>query len=88
MPSVTPYAGHDHDAGEAARDDRRLADVEERQRGLVLDRRRLVAGERVIVALGLVGFVAEILHRLEIEKRIDGPGARLLVAGVHFAAEA
>ena len=33
-------------------------------------------------------FVAEILHRLEIEKRIDGPGAGLLVAGVHFAAEA
>ena len=84
-PGDDPRSGHHHDDREPHRDDRRLADVEERERHLALDRGALVAREGLLVAPRLVRLVAEVLDRLVVEQAVDRLGIRLLVALVHPA---
>ncbi len=78
--------GEQHDADEAAGDDRALADIEQRQRRLALHRGPLVGAQRFVEALRLVLLVGEVLHRLEIEQAVDRLGVGLGVALVHLAA--
>ena len=84
-PGDDPRSGHHHDDREPHRDDRRLADVQKRERHLALDRGALVAREGLFVAPRLVRLVAEILDRLVVEQAVDRLGIRLLVALVHPA---
>ena len=78
---------HDHDDGQANGDNRRLADVQQRERRLVFDRRRFVASQRVVETRRFMTLVAEILHRFEIQQAVDGLGVGGLVRTVHFTSE-
>ena len=64
-----------------------MADVEQAERGLVLDRRRLVFAQVLVVAPGLELLVAEILDRLVVQQAVDGPGIRLGIQLVRLAAD-
>ena len=79
--------GHQHHRGEPGGDDRGLADVEQRERLLALHRRALVPPERLVITPRLVLLVAEVLHRLEVEQRVDRLGVRAAVGLVHRAPE-
>ena len=78
---------HAHDDGKPKRDDRGLADVEQRQALLALHRGLLVGAERRVVAARLVLLVAEILDGLVVQQAVDGLGVGLAVGVVHGAAE-
>ncbi len=79
--------GAPQDQDQADRDDRLLAEVQQRQRVLRADRGGPVGAQVLVVARGLVGLVAEVLDGLEVQQRVD----RLLVGTriqlVHLAAE-
>ena len=79
-------ARHQHHPAEAAADDKRLSDVEQRQRGVAGHRRPLVATQRRIEAARLIGLVAEILDGLVVEQAVDRPRVRFLVGLVHAPA--
>ena len=72
-PAGHPARGLPHHRRHRHRDDRRLADVEQRQRGLVADLRVGPFLELLVVAPGFVFLVVEILHRLEVDEAVDRP---------------
>ena len=68
-------------------DDQALAEVEQRQRGLRLDRRLLEPLQVLVVARLLEPLVAEVLDRLVVEQRVERLGVGLRVLLVHRAPE-
>ena len=78
---------HDHNDGQAGRDDHRLADVEQAEQCLAAHGGALVAFQRLIVATGFVGLVGEIFHRLVIDQAVDRARVGLAVAFVHAAVD-
>ncbi len=83
-----PLAGEDHDADETGGDDRALAEIEQRERGVAADRGAFIGVERRVVAARLVRLVGKVFDCLEIEEAVDRLGAGLAVALVHLAAKA
>ena len=79
--------GEQHDGGETAGDDRRLAQVQHVQRDLAFYRGAFVGGERFVEAVRLVPFVAEIFDRFVVQQTVDCLGLRLGVVVVHAATE-
>ena len=79
------HRGHDHDGDQPRRDDERLPHVEEREALPGLDRGTLVARHRAVVTLALARLGAEVLHRLEVEERVDRLLVRVGILFVHLA---
>ena len=86
--STTPERRAPHDQRHGDCDDRALPDVEQRQRGLALDRRRLPALQAFVVAPRFEFLVVEILDRLVIEQTVDRARIRLGIELVHLPPEA
>ena len=78
--------GHAHHHRQPDRDDRPLADVQQRKCDLALDRRRLVALQPDVEAPRLVVLVAEVLDGLVVEQAVDRLGVGVAVGFVHLAA--
>ena len=78
---------HDHAGGEGDGEDHRLARVEDGQRGVGLDAGLLELLDGFVVALGLPGFCAEVLHRFVVEQAVDSLGVGVGVAVVHGFAD-
>ncbi len=72
------HRGHDHGDTHAGGEDHALPEVQPAERGPGLCRGLFVARHGPVEAFGLHRLVAEILHRLEVEKRVD----RLVLASV------
>ena len=77
---------HGHQHRDAEGDDDVLADVEPGKADAGLDRRRLVALQREVVAPRLMRLIAEIFDRLVVQQAVDGLGIGLLVRFVHLPA--
>ena len=80
-------ASHAHHQHHANGDDRALPDIHDRQRGPRAHRHLLIALQRLVIALCLVGLGVEIFHRLVIQQRIHGAGRRLFISLIHLATE-
>ena len=80
-------AGHEHENRDADGDDRALAGVQHRQRGLVAHRRLFPGLQRFVVTPRLEAFVAEVFHRFVIEQAVYGAGVGLGIHVVHVAPE-
>jgi hypothetical protein len=63
-----------HHGGDAERDDRLLAEVEEGQGGLAAGRGIFPLEHLLVVAPGFPGFVVEVLDRFVVEQAVDGAG--------------
>ena len=79
--------GAPHDQSHSNGDDRALADVEQRERGVALDRGGLPALHALVVAQRLVFLVVEILDGLVVEKTVHRARVRPGVELVHRAPE-
>ncbi len=79
--------GEDHDAGDADRDDRRLAEIQHRHRGLALDRGLFPVPHGAAVALDLVAVVVEILDRLVVHQAVHRAAVGARIERVHLVAE-
>jgi len=64
-------SGEDHQQRHSDSDDAALPDVEEAERGFVLDGRRLVFLQVFVVAARLVFLVVEVFHRFVVEQAVD-----------------
>ena len=80
-------ARHHHDRDQPGRDDRALADIEQRQGAAGADRGHLVAAAADVVAPRLVRLVAEVLDGLVVQQAVDRLGVGLGVGIVHAAHE-
>jgi hypothetical protein len=87
VPLHHALAGHEHEDGDAHGNDRALADVQKRQRGLVAHRRLFPGLQRLVVTARLEALVVEIFHGLVIEQAVDGARVGLGVHLVHVAPE-
>ena len=72
-----------HQRGHRGGDDQALPDIQQAERSLVLGRGVLVLVQLLVVAARLELLVAEVLHRLVVEQRVDGArvGARVELVG-------